>query len=372
MYDEDKEFKIPKNVKQIGTIGSGVKVYIEDYGYTYIQQYAETANYDERIGVLVGKTVVENGERFLFISGVIQGKYSKNRNGMEVLTEKSNDYIDAQMKKYFKDMEILGWVYIQPGFGEMPGTLQADYHVENFKKDYQVMFAFDPLEKLNGFFCWNEASNRLEALRGYFIYYDKNAGMHEYMLENRMVKEKLSEFEEKEINASEISPRPRTIRSKSNFIAQQKRLVNLFGILSGVLFLTCFIMGAGLIQNDDRINELESKLAAIDNSYKALLDEMGEKGAQSVFAAQKAKEGESTYTTIAQTTTTTEKTTETTTEETKNTMEAKNKYVVQEGDSLSKISMKFYGSNKKMQEIMDLNGMDNPDKIYFGKVLYLP
>lgn len=47
-------------------------------------------------------------------------------------------------------------------------------------------------------------------------------------------------------------------------------------------------------------------------------------------------------------------------------------YVVQPGDSLSKISMKYYGDYNHVEEIADANGIVNVNLISVGQVLRIP
>ncbi len=431
MYEEQRP-KLPTNVKQIGNISQGIKIYVEDYVYTYIQQYASFAECEEKIGVLTGrKTSYENGD-VLFINGIIQGKFSESDAGMEVLTEKSRSYIDEQIMLYFPNDEILGWVYIQPGYGDFLNTNLINYHESNFKKYYNVLFLFDPLEKVNGFFCKNEVTGKLEEVRGYFIYYDRNEGMHEYMLKNRLSKPKEAEnlavdepdFDEnahfkgggdlvtEKIRKSfdkERQHMPRTVRQKGKVVTEQRKLVNFLGTLSAVLFCACFVMGAGIIKNDDRINNVEKQMAAIDNSYTYIIKAMKEGNVQNVFAAQNGESGlfETTkpeneiLTSFEQTSFAKESETEAISEKVSETVSEKptttttlqltegeqrevsqkatwatsivpQKYKVQEGDSLSSISIKFYGTKAKMKDIMAKNNLENPDMIYYGKIIYLP
>lgn len=436
---DEKRLKLPTNIKQVGNISHGLKIYVEDYVYTYIQQYASFAESEEKIGVLTGKKEFIENEDVLFINGIIQGKFSKNEAGMEVLTEKSKGYIKEEMIRYFPDDEILGWLYIQPGYGDFLNSTLINYHEKNFKKYYSVLFIYDPIEKINGFFSKNEVLGGLEEVKGYFIYYDRNEGMHEYMLQNKFAKPKEAEayFEddieirdtsetaetventgdmENELHKDEIvekirnsftkerAPNPRTVRRKGKVVTEQKKLVNLLGTLSAALFCACFVMGASIIRNDDRIDNVEKQMAAMDNSYTYLMKTIKEGNVQNVFAAQNGEslktensssikpkeEPTKIYTTVTEekttektTETTTKKTTETTTKKTtekptktteKNikTSAEKTKYVVKEGDSLTGISIKFYGTNKKTKEIMAENNIDDPDKIYYGMVLRLP
>jgi LysM repeat protein len=47
-------------------------------------------------------------------------------------------------------------------------------------------------------------------------------------------------------------------------------------------------------------------------------------------------------------------------------------YTVQSGDSLSKISARFYGHAGKYNEIAQANNMDNPDLIKVGEEIKIP
>ncbi|MFN0131896.1 MAG: LysM peptidoglycan-binding domain-containing protein [Phycisphaerales bacterium] len=47
-------------------------------------------------------------------------------------------------------------------------------------------------------------------------------------------------------------------------------------------------------------------------------------------------------------------------------------YTVRKGDTLGVISQKMLGTSKRVQEIMDLNGLDDEDEIEAGKVLKVP
>ena len=131
--------------------------------------------------------------------------------------------------------------------------------------------------------------------------------------------------------------------------------------LSFVMLMVCFVMGAGLVQNDKRINELELSLADIKQELSVA------DGAQSVFAA----ENNFVYTEM----TTTTLTTETTAAETSTYAEDEPKtieYKVKSGDTLSIISEKIYGTIDMMENIMQLNDLKDADSLKEGMRLVLP
>lgn len=65
---------------------------------------------------------------------------------------------------------------------------------------------------------------------------------------------------------------------------------------------------------------------------------------------------------------------ETPTEETLQPEQAFEKYTVQKGDTLQKISQKFFGTTKKWTKIYEANRdvLKTPDKVYPGMVLNIP
>lgn len=384
---------LPKNIKQMGNIDDDLKIYMEDYVFTYLQQYSKHSNGEERIAVLIGDSYTIDGNNVLFINGAVKGEHTIIEDGMVKLTKKSFDYINEQIDKYFKNSNIIGWFYSQPGFSDYINDGYINYHRENFSKENQVFFLSDPLENIGGFY--RLYNNDFKAINGFIIYYEKNEAMSEYMLNNKTTNNRIDEdnFKAKDERLINMSRKKTSINKNIHSLNEYKKMSNIFGSLSAVLFLICFIMGAGLIQSDDKIAELEKRLVKLDDSYRYILSQIKDDNVQSVFAQNNSKYSEpsskqtsslstaDTHTTQQTTVLTTEVSTISTTQIIDKTSEttSKNKsqqnlkkYEVKEGDSLELISKKFYGDRSKIEEIMSINGLDNPNTIYVGKTLLLP
>ena len=424
-----QKFEFPTNIKQIGSISAGCKIYMEDYVCSYLQQYAESWGYQESLAILLGRQLVIDGQKVLFISGTVQGKYTKNENGIETFTEETWDYVDEQISTYFKELEVVGWVQSQPGYGVFLNANYAKYHFDIFKRSYQVMFVIDPVEKINAFFAKDSEKKELIETKGYFVYYDKNETMHEYMLDNKVVQDKMpsqldDEIEEEEVITKAVEGdtirerggniktlRPKPVKSS----VAQRRLLNMLVSVSSVLFLICFIMGAGLMQNEDRITKLEADLNDISESYAAVVNSIKSGNTEAVFAAQPDivkdiiepveridtdsepasiinEDGnklleevtepitevdnsvtEATEETVQSVTpsevTTTIASTETSNSVTRSIPET---YTVEVGDNLLYISLQIYGTTGMVEQIMAYNNLSNADKIVAGKKLKLP
>lgn len=354
----EENYTLPTNVKQIGTINDRTsRIYVEDYVCTYIEQYSKSDMSKEKIGILIGKTIEVDNDEALFISGVVQGKYTIKKNGMTELTEKSWQYVKKQMSLYFDGLQIVGWVYIQPGFEDYIGENICNFQKNNWTRGLQVLYIVDPTENVNSFYKWNNENMMFNQVKGYVIYYEKNEGMHEYMLENKIkVEQREEEPEIKKDAGAEaraVAANKRTkYRSNIKISKDSKKMINLLGGVSFIMLMVCFVMGAGLVQNDERIRTLEDKLAFLEESFKE---------SRGVFASQN----------ISETTTqpSTQATTQTTIQST--TQAEPKKYIIQEGDTLIKIAKKIYGDTSNINKIKELNNIDG-STIVVGKTLMLP
>lgn len=378
LYDKaEKEFSSPARVKQMGSIEGNVKIFVEDYVYTYLYQYGRSGGGREKLAALIGRHYVVNGQETVVISGAIQGKGTIQENGMERFSEETWEYIGGQMQTYFKGMSIVGWVHCQPGFGAFLMAKDESFHREYFKEKWQVLFVLDTVDKLDTFYIYNEEGTSLRQARGYFIYYDKNREMQEYMLENSMVRPKEMEGEE-ERRTSRVAAategekteerrrrKPtqeermdaakdiRRVLKKREAAAKQakKEHDRLLAAVSCVLCVVCVSLGVAMMQSLDRLRTVETELVAMQTSYQTLAEDFEGVKVQQVFAVQQAE--------------TQADTAESNTEKTK-------KYIVEGGDSLGYISRKFYGDNSGVTRIMDVNGLMDADMIYEGQVLWIP
>lgn len=379
LYDKtEKEFSSPARVKQMGSIEGNVKIFVEDYVYTYLYQYGRSGGGREKLAALIGRHYVVNGQETVVISGAIQGKGTVQENGMERFSEETWEYIGGQMQTYFKGMSIVGWVHCQPGFGAFLMAKDESFHREYFKEKWQVLFVLDTVDKLDTFYIYNEEGTSLRQARGYFIYYDKNREMQEYMLENSLVRPKEMEGEaEKQVSrmasvAAEEETREerrrrkptqeermdaaqdiRRVLKKREAAAKQakKEHDRLLAVVSCVLCVVCVSLGVAMMQSLDRLRTVETELVAMQTSYQTLAEDFEGVKVQQVFAVQQAE--------------TQADTAESTEEKTK-------KYIVESGDSLGYISRKFYGDNSGVTRIMDVNGLMDADMIYEGQVLWIP
>lgn len=376
---EEDSSTLPEKTKQMGALESQVRIYVEDYVYTYLYQYGKSNSGKEKVAALVGRHVEMDGEDAVIICGAIQGKGTTQKNGVVCFSEETWEYIGSQMQTYFKGMTLVGWVHMQPGFGSFLMSKDESFHQEFFKEKWQLLFVIDILEKMDTFYIYHDDNKGLRQARGYFIYYDKNQEMQDYMIDHSMVRPKLEENiqletkeqteemtgeqrrrrrrpEERIDAAKEIR---RVLQKRAEEAEQaQKGWYNMLTGVSCVLCVVCVCMGFALMSNMTRLRSLEGEFTAVQNSY-AKLEESIDGKVQAAFAADVGEKR----------TVQVEKEEDTITPKENADV---SRYTVEAGDTLGFISRKYYGDNSGISKIMSANNLENPDMIYVGKSLIIP
>ena len=82
VYKEQKQeanageniFHVPRNIRQIGLAGGNVRIYIEDYVYTFLGRLADQKSHSKEvcgIAVFTGETKWDSGITYIFIRGAL-------------------------------------------------------------------------------------------------------------------------------------------------------------------------------------------------------------------------------------------------------------------------------------------------------------
>ena len=87
--------------------------------------------------------------------------------------------IQDDQKQYFDDQEIVGWFFSQPQITLEATELMTKVHMKYFGGE-KVLMLMEPAEKEEAFFFYENGLMIRE--RGYYIYYEKNPLMQEYMI----------------------------------------------------------------------------------------------------------------------------------------------------------------------------------------------
>lgn len=403
------KFEFPSNVRQIGGINKGIKIYFEDYAYTYIETLGKKSGKEEMAVFLVGYSVNELGEQILVVSGAVKPPcLTQAKDGLP-FSDDDWQYTREIISEYFEGLEIVGWARLQPGYGLYLSATDITSHYKDFSGRDSVLFLYDPEEKLDCFFAWNESQDDLAEVSGYFIYYDKNRQMNAYVSDMKKRKRSMRRVSDEaaavELEAGEAllpgddegeeeAPSLPIAVERAKRLAEsqrQKRIISMMTSVSALLFFACVIMGVGLLQNGERLSSMETQMRELRTGYNNIVSKLND-SVFPAFAAQSEKSAqvpedlteapeESPPAVISQEPV---QSAPPSLDEALGVAAVESApppdddidkgvlYVVQQGDTLTYISNKYYGNSANIGKIMEANGLTDPDKLVVGMELLIP
>ncbi len=182
--------KLPRNVRACGKRGGLFPVYIEDYVETYLQQLSDSVFPEYGVAVLTGRMMETEGGNGLFVHGAIELPEVRTEKGLQ-FGETVWSMAYEKMRMYFPQDEVVGWSIVGPGF-QIQGQESAllHIHIDNFADSEKLFLMYESLEREETIrVCRN---GQFSILPGYYIYYEKNDEMQNYMLDHKPILSKLS------------------------------------------------------------------------------------------------------------------------------------------------------------------------------------
>ncbi len=383
--------RIPKNIKQIGDVDSGRKIYIEDYAFTYINSLAYGAPEESHAGVLLGECQKSEEEKCIFIKGVIKAKPDENTTKQDVIfDEKIWDKIYTEIEKYFPNLQVVGWFMTLSDLTAERMQFLRRVHMDNFAGNLKTMYIVNTTEKEESFFLYENGELRKQS--GYVCFYERNYEMQEYMMEKR--ERRSVEEPEKDRVMRSI----RTIIQEKEEQKQQKKNGSIMYGVSAFMVVVILVIGINLLSNYEKMNRLDKSINNISKEIATLngnndvqkekevvavnkidgnvfpTEAQTEKETETVAASetQIPSETATQVSTESNTQPPTEKETQAPTQKATEAVAQTRKYVVAKGDTLSSICIKHYGDVARVGEIAGLNDIDDMDRLYVGQVIKLP
>lgn len=178
--EEKRECTLPKNIRQVGEQHGGIRIYLEDFAYTYLMKTASVNPEKGKLCLLLGGEKEKDGQPVLFIRSAFWLDQMEVDGEHIQLGDSEWSAAAGIMEKNFPDQEILGWSLMLGGCGLEPSSLITKTHLNHFSGANRVFFFVDQTEKEEAFFLYD--NNALTRQGGYYIYYAENKAMQEYMI----------------------------------------------------------------------------------------------------------------------------------------------------------------------------------------------
>lgn len=246
---EDKQLQLPKNIRQIGNVQGSVRIYMEDYVYTYLHGSGR-ASWTYRGSIFVGTRCQENGQKYLFVSGLVHIPEDCFHEGVPTFSDLMWGSVYQEIKCFYDQVEILGWgMDVAGASAKLTGNLEQ-IHRRAFPGQEKFAFLMDSLEKEEAFYIYEK--NMLRRRDGYYVYYEKNPQMQEYMMQGRAEEEVEPEIDPQQavvVNCRKLSAKKKKKGGKFVYAA-------CLGLLAAVA-----AMGVNMISSAGKIQKLEETVS---------------------------------------------------------------------------------------------------------------
>lgn len=372
---------MPKNMRQIGEPGTGIRILVEDYAYTYLCQLARENLTGMSTVILLGKI---REDQAVCVQGAMELDMGQEME--QWFSGESWRAIFERIKTWFEDLEIVGWGLLNPGFPPALTERLTAIHNRHFPGKYQVFFQMDILDNEEVFYV-REASGLLPR-SGYYIYYEKNDAMQAYMSEQRGG----AGIEPEGMIRDRAAMRFRSMMQEKKEHHSQRKAMAFLCTACTFLVMVILVIGVTLINNYDRMTQMEHAIYELSENMdgtkdvnqetesQADISEVSEEAvlAENQQAAQEEQPQEQQETAAEEHTgdsASEEPVQETVSDQVEaapEEPEQPEQYEVQQGDTLLEISRRKYGTDQMVKEICAANGLEDSDKIYVGQTIVLP
>ena len=372
--EQENCFQIPVNIRQIGDSKGSLKIYMEDYAYTFLKKISYQKK-EGQIAILLGEHHYSQGTMYLFVKSALWIKDMEISAEHMNFTDKVWGQIHETSSKYFENQEILGWFLSMPGCSVQLNDLMIKTHLDYFAGSERVLFVVEPNEWDEAFYVFE--NGKMNRQLGYYIYYEKNEPMQTYMIE--MNQNKSIEETENIPDRAVVNFRKTIQNNQQETQKTEKRNWS----IGAYVALAFFAVGVAVYsrseplqrmvfsafhsdgtQGDKGVSSLLNGVTSSvtptknPNSDSSFFDKTNQQadansggGQENLNADIQEKEPSDSKQTDA---------------------DSLQEYIIQKGDTLTSISMAYYGKPDMIDEICRINNISKENIIFAGQKLMLP
>jgi proteasome lid subunit RPN8/RPN11/cell division protein FtsL len=314
MDNERKEI-FQDNIKWFGKQEGdcGFNLIIRGIILSEIESYLESDTSTELGGVLIGNCKTDENGTTVMIDDMIIAEHTES--GLTKLTFTHETWIDIndKLEKNYQGKMITGWFHSHPGHGVFMSGYDKFIHENFFNAGCTVALVYDPLRRERGFFYFR--NNEVAELKRYGVFDNGKPGLLQ----------------------------PVKLQDDADFSKQRKKinikniLLFILTALTVILLLLIYDMRSEyqllnkIINDQQKIND---SLTSEINKLSELMNSLGNFGIKDTGDAVK--------------------------------------YIVQPGDDLKSIAIRFYDNPAMYDTIIKFNNLKNELDIYPGKEILIP
>ncbi len=177
-YKERKQ--PPSCFRQVGHPDADEHIFVEDYVSSYLMHLGEESVESGCLLAIFGEVEFVDGSRQWYLNGAAKAELTE-----ECLKADNSPLINDEILRlqgmYFPEYQFLGWMLQLPAF-LLGGELEYEKIGKSWFGDRELCMATYNLYEQTLDFCIN--AHRRKPLNGYYVFYERNLPMQEYMVEH--------------------------------------------------------------------------------------------------------------------------------------------------------------------------------------------
>ena len=353
------ERKLPKNVRQVGNVSDIPKIYVEDYVDTYLNQLKTIAQ-DGPVGaLLLGENAVAENVECVFITGAVRIEEVTEENGEIYISEQAQEEALRECTEYFPGKDIVGWTLSAPGRPLVLSGSMVHIHEQLGLKKNSIFILKHPEEDEEIYFAYKY--HELMQMGGYYIFYEKNPDMQNYMINTR----RQIGVTPSEVVEDRAAKDFRSAVKEKLEAQEQKNNSHLVYLTSVLLVVVVLAIGISTMNNYDKMNSVQSSIETLSKSVQG--EDSSEENSQPAEDTAEDVSADPQESQPAEDSNAAEEPAQT-----EEGDDGEEYYTVQRGDTLDRISIKLYGTTDEADAICKMNGLTDGNLIFIGQKLLLP
>lgn len=415
--------EIPKNVRKIGEVKGKTRVYIEDYITTFMKQISAGDDKPKAM-ILYGHRQTDADMTLFFINGAILAEcYEQMQGQRTVFGEDVWKEVNEKAGHFFNTSQVLGWVYIRCDLADFVEAPVLNTHKQFFREEQQIFMEYSVGERIENLYLFEKGAMELQP--GYYVYYERNEAMQNYMI---TIKQDEPEEIKPEVDKATKKFRG-IVQEKKDEIHRKQTMGVLYGT-SVAMLLIVTIIGVTMLNNYEKMQNMEKVLYDIssqitdeeagaevankqvevvtgdaapadvvsdnvvpDTATDPAMATVGETPPEDLSSqGTRVSDASVQETDVAtqETDVSTQETTDAAIQETAVVAQdgmdngqdpviesqegfvIPGSYCIEKGDTLAKISRKFYGDESMIDKICEVNGIQDKNSIQYGVNIVLP
>lgn len=291
MAEQGKEGMLPKNIRQIGQISGNQKIYLEDYVITYLRQIL-TPDENMRVMILYGHKEMIEDELYWFVNGAVEAQHDFFME-KTIIDEESWKKVNEMAGKFFPELTVMGWAITREDSTEDLEEQIMRTQRQFFRPDQKLYFEYITSDKTEALYLHEKGKRNM--LSGYYIYYERNECMQNYMVSLRT-----RERHPEEMNADHAARQFREVCQEKKQDLHKKRSSAFATCVSLLLVMAILVIGITMLNNYEKMQSMERVLYQISGKMNdateavADADAMQDQAAQDALLAENAQAADQT------------------------------------------------------------------------------